>query len=158
VAAAAITASSAFALSQEVTLERGQITSFAGYQVRYWGPRFLDQPHREVVVTDLAVSEKHRLLGVATPSLNFYPAANEPIGTPSVDYGLARDLYVSLLGFEDGGRRATFRLFLNPGVTWLWIGGAIIVLGGVIAAVPERRKRAPVPLPVPERTMAEVRG
>jgi cytochrome c-type biogenesis protein CcmF len=156
VAAIAITASSAFATSTEVTLERGEIASFAGYQVRYWGPRFLDQPHREVVVTDLAVSERHALLGVATPSLNFYPRATEAIGTPSVDYGLVRDLYVSLLGFEGRGERATFRLFLNPGVTWLWIGGVVILLGGVLAAIPERRGEARPVGTARARSMAEV--
>src|SRR5438067_9935211 len=27
----------------------------------------------------------------------------------------------------------SLRFFLNPGVTWLWIGGAIMALGGVFA-------------------------
>ena len=154
VAAVAITASSAFGLSREVTLERGQLASFADYQVRYWGPRLLDQPHRRVVVTELAVSERQRLLWVATPSLNFYPGGSEPIGTPSVDYGIARDLYVSLIGFEPGGRRATFRLFLNPGVTWLWVGGGIIVVGGLVAALPDRRRRRPAVVESPDRALA----
>ena len=27
------------------------------------------------------------------------------------------------------GASATFRLYLNPGVFWLWVGGAVMVLG-----------------------------
>jgi cytochrome c-type biogenesis protein CcmF len=76
--------------------------------------------------------------------MNFYPAApNEPIGTPSIDYGVFRDLYSSVIGFDRD--RATFRLFLNPGVIWLWVGGFVVALGGLVAAWPSRRRFAPLP-------------
>jgi cytochrome c-type biogenesis protein CcmF len=83
-----------------------------------------------------------------TPSLNLYPGASEPIGTPSVRYGVLKDLYASVIGFDGEGEddRATFRFFLNPGVTWLWVGGTIMALGGLLAAWPARR-RAPQSIP-----------
>jgi cytochrome c-type biogenesis protein CcmF len=158
VAAVAITASSTFGVQREVTLDRGQAVSFAGYRARYWGPRFLEQPHRDVVVTDVVISRGGASLGTATPSLNLYPGASEPIGTPSVDYGVIRDVYVSLLGFEGEGERATFRLFLNPGVTWLWVGGVIVALGGLLAALPDRRRRGAAPSRTGKPALAEVRG
>ena len=34
--------------------------------------------------------------GAVNPSLNLYPAATEPIGTPSIQYGVLKDLYSSV--------------------------------------------------------------
>ena len=74
------------------------------------------------------------------PSLSLYPSASEPIGTPSIRTSPLRDLYASVVGVEQEGERATFRFFLNPGVTWLWVGGAVMVLGGLLAVWPTRRQ------------------
>jgi cytochrome c-type biogenesis protein CcmF len=154
VAVVGITASSAFAKQTEIRLERGQVTTFAGYELRYLGQRSLKQPHRTVFVADVAVSKDGRDLGRMTPSLNVYPSSVDPIGTPSIKYGVLRDLYSSVLGFDAEG--ATFRFFLNPGVLWLWVGAAVMALGGLLAAWPSRRTPVPLPAPAEERALAEV--
>jgi cytochrome c-type biogenesis protein CcmF len=157
VAAIAITASSSFARQTEVTLEKGDRTTFAGYTLTYEGQRVVQQPQRQVLIADVAVSRDGRDDGRLIPSLNLYPAASEPIGTPSIRYGVLRDLYASVLGFEGDGQRATFRFFLNPGVTWLWVGGAIVAMGGLLAVWPgRRRKPAREPKRTTPRAMAEV--
>jgi cytochrome c-type biogenesis protein CcmF len=145
VAAVAITASSSFGHQTEVTLASGERALFAGYEFRYEGIREIRQPHRVVLVADVGVRREGRSLGRMTPSLNLYPGASEPIGTPSIRYGAAKDLYSSVIGFEGEGERATFRFFVNPGVTWLWVGGAIMALGGLVAAWPGRRRTAGPP-------------
>ena len=156
VAAVGITASSAFARQSEVTLPRGGGVEFAGYELQYRGQRALRQPQRTVIVAHVAVSRAGRSVGRLTPSLNLYPGASEPIGTPSIKYGVLRDLYASVTAFDQGGRDATFRFFLNPGVMWLWVGGAIIAFGGILAAWPGRRRPAPLEPPVraPELAVA----
>jgi len=146
IAAIAITTSTAFAHQAEVTLPRGGQVSFAGYVLRYEGLRVVRQPQRVVDVAEVTVARNGRSLGEVIPSLNTYPSApNDPIGTPSIKYGVFKDLYSSLLGFTASGDQATFRFFLNPGVLWLWIGGAIVALGGLLAAWPGRRRRVAEP-------------
>jgi cytochrome c-type biogenesis protein CcmF len=54
------------------------------------------------------------------------------------------DLYVLLAGFEPS-RLATFRVFINPLVAWMWMGGFVMVLGTVIAIWPERRPQKAAP-------------
>ena len=156
-AATAITASSTFARQAEVTLSRGQSTVFAGYLLRYDGLRTLRQPQRVVLVTDVSVAGQDRSLGSLDPSLNLYPAATEPIGTPSIRFGPLRDLYASVIGVDQGGGQATFRFFLNPGVSWLWVGGAVMVAGGLLAAWPGRRRPAAGKPPAGRRPRARVR-
>ena len=149
--AIAITTSSAFAHQTEVTLARGERVSFQGYSLEYRGLRTIHQPQRVVQEATVTVAKGGRALGSLTPSLNEYPASTDPIGSPSIHYGVLRDLYSSLVGFDASGGEATFRFFLNPGVFWLWAGGAVVVLGGLLAAWPARRRRtaAAAPAPVP---------
>jgi cytochrome c-type biogenesis protein CcmF len=100
------------------------------------------QPQRTILVAIVSVTRDGRRIGELHPSLNQYPNASDLIGTPSIEYGVLKDLYSSVIGFEGtGGRVATFRFFLNPGVMWLWVGGGIMALGGLLAAWPERRRR-----------------
>lgn len=155
VATVAITASS-FQQQTEVTLSRGQQTAFAGYTIRYLGLVPQPEPQRMVLLTPVEVAQAGRASARMTPALNLYPGASEPIGTPAVRYGWLRDLYVSVLGLDERGQQATFRLFLNPGVSWLWIGGAIMALGGVVALWPARRRPGAAAVATPQARLAEV--
>ena len=126
-------------------------TVFAGYVITYEGQRLLRQPQRDVRIAELSVTRGARPAGSLTPSMNFYPAdPNEPIGTPSIHYGVLKDLYSSVIGFDRDS--ATFRLFLNPGVMGLWAGGFVVAAGGLVAAWPGRRRLAPLPEPEVART------
>jgi cytochrome c-type biogenesis protein CcmF len=58
---------------------------------------------------------------------------------------IGEDLYVTLLAYDPDTGSATLRVFVNPLVGWIWLGGAIVALGAVFAAWPERRRRAGVP-------------
>jgi cytochrome c-type biogenesis protein CcmF len=53
------------------------------------------------------------------------------------------DLYVTLLASDPASGEVTVHVFVNPLVAWIWIGGAVVVLGAAFAAWPERR-RVPV--------------
>jgi cytochrome c-type biogenesis protein CcmF len=159
-AVVAITASTSFKEQTEVSLLQGQITRFAGTTLRYDGTTPKPEPQRMVLVTHLTVLDHGRPAGELIPSLNFYPSSNEPIGTPSIRRGtprnLFRDLYASVQSISPGGRRATFRLYLNPGVLWLWVGGAVMVLGGLLALWPTRKRRlAPGAVEEPVRELVE---
>jgi cytochrome c-type biogenesis protein CcmF len=48
------------------------------------------------------------------------------------------DVYVVLAGTNADGS-ASFQIFVNPLVSWIWAGGAIIILGVILGNVGERR-------------------
>ena len=157
VAAIGITASTSFARSTEFSASAGQARTFAGYTLTYQGLHTVRQPQRIVKVADVVVSRNGRRVGTVNPSMNLFHNSSEPIGTPSIEYGAFKDLYSSLVGLEDGGRLATFRFFLNPGVMWLWVGGGVMALGGLFALWPGRRRKTTLPEPAALRQLAGVR-
>ncbi len=60
---------------------------------------------------------------------------------PAKHSTLTDDLYVILAGWEGTGETATFKAYINPLVNWLWIGGAVFIIGTVIAVWPNPQER-----------------
>jgi cytochrome c-type biogenesis protein CcmF len=58
---------------------------------------------------------------------------------PGVRSTLEEDFYVLLVGWEPIGQDgATFKIFHNPLVNFVWWGGAVFILGTLVAAWPDR--------------------
>jgi cytochrome c-type biogenesis protein CcmF len=51
------------------------------------------------------------------------------------------DVYVILEEVDVDSETATFTILLHPGMLWLWVGGTLILLGGVVAVWPYRTLR-----------------
>jgi cytochrome c-type biogenesis protein CcmF len=60
---------------------------------------------------------------------------------PGVRSTLGDDFYVLLIGWEpiatDG---ATFKIYHNPLVNFVWLGGVIFIIGTMVATWPKREK------------------
>ena len=137
-----ITASSSLGQQAQVTLRTGQSTVFGGQVLRYQGLQTDQQPQRIVLTTTVSVTNiSGGTAGTLDPRMNLYPAATDPIGSPSIRRGIIWDLYASVISLQDNGGSATFRFYRNPGVNWLWFGGLVMALGGAAAAWPSRRRR-----------------
>jgi cytochrome c-type biogenesis protein CcmF len=134
--------------SGELAIGPGETVRVQGYDLRLIDVTGRDEPHRRVVVAELAVLDPASGEEIVRlhPSLNLYPASSEPIGTPSIRVGTPlngmRDLYASLVTVDADGSVA-IRFFVNPGIGLLWVGGAIMAFGGLVAAWPGRSRRAP---------------
>ncbi len=79
----------------------------------------------------------------------------QPVSNIAIESTLAEDLYVVLTGWEEG--TASFFVFINPMVLWIWLGGLVLILGGLIAWWPERHPQA-VPVPVESGAQPLSRG
>ncbi|HEX8696738.1 MAG TPA: heme lyase CcmF/NrfE family subunit [Longimicrobium sp.] len=146
--AVGVAASSTYRAEYERTLRMGETMRAGGYElqlVRLWAA---DEPQRFVVGADVKVSREGRELGVLDPRTNFYRTRAEPVPTPAVRSRLT-DLYLNLMAFERDGSSATISAVVEPLVAAIWIGGAIVALGALIALWPERRRPAPRRVPAP---------
>jgi cytochrome c-type biogenesis protein CcmF len=45
-------------------------------------------------------------------------------------------VYVLLGGWENNGATASFQVYLNPLINWIWVGGVIVILGFFVAFWP----------------------
>jgi cytochrome c-type biogenesis protein CcmF len=55
---------------------------------------------------------------------------------------LREDVYVVLEDVDVDSQTAGFHVYLHPGVLWIWVGGGVVLLGGLLAIWPYRGRQA----------------
>ncbi len=129
----AVALSSTYGRESEIVLKKGESTSFAGYALTLDSIRSQEVPQRYEVRAYVDISRNDQAVTTLTPQMNFYPNSNDPIGSPAVNSTLARDLYLTLIHFEKDGSGASLRVIVTPAVAWIWLGGGVVMLGGILA-------------------------
>ena len=72
-----------------------------------------------------------------------YPNSRQAVGSPGVSPGVRDDVYTILAAYDDRSLGwATIRVRVIPLVSWLWLGGAVVGIGALVAALPAPRRRA----------------
>ncbi|HZU72164.1 MAG TPA: cytochrome c-type biogenesis CcmF C-terminal domain-containing protein [Acidimicrobiales bacterium] len=149
VVAAAFAASTSYGQRTEVRLSPGQSARFDGHRFTYLGQRDVTYPNRsaqEALVLVDGDSAAAPGATIARPAISQYSPDTQAVGTPWVISGPHEDLYLTLdVGPAAAGGPAVLGLVDQPLVMWLWVGGAVMVAGTVLAALPERRRRRRAP-------------
>ncbi len=123
-------------------LAPGESVTLAGYTVTYQSLAEFDVADgRNVARAVLSVSKNGKDLGELYPRRDFYYDSQQPMTIPGVRSTIEDDLYVILVNWEQiSSQGATFKVFHNPLINWLWIGGILLVIGSLIAAWPDQEK------------------
>jgi cytochrome c-type biogenesis protein CcmF len=139
--AVGIAASSSYSTHQEFTLTPGQTVVVDGHRITYHQTRTVAEKARTSVIAAVSVdgATKH-------PALRQFPNASQAIGSPSVQSSFTQDVYLALLDSDTSTGKITLRVIVEPLVSWIWAGGAVIFGGSLLAAFPGRRRRPTAPV------------
>jgi cytochrome c-type biogenesis protein CcmF len=74
------------------------------------------------------------------PRRDFYFSSGTPSTIPGVRSTLQDDFYVLVVGSENPDV-TTFKVYHNPLVNFVWLGGAVFILGTLVAAWPGSSRR-----------------
>jgi len=136
----ALAASLSFGHRTQVQLSRGRPTRVLGHTLTYQGTHTKVTPARSELVADVAVSGR----GVLRPGISQFGTDAQGIGSPSVSPGWRSDVYLTFDGpAQHKGGPVLIGVIVQPLVSWLWIGAAIVVLGTALAAAPRRLQAPP---------------
>ncbi len=134
-----------YSMEKEVILMPGEEMTIEGYTLTYEGMVSSQTESRITYTATLSVHNKGKLIGQLVPEKYFhraYPAVTEV----AIRSTLVEDLYVILVGWDEVGATA-FKVLINPVIKWIWIGGAVLLLGGLVALWPERRRPPAIETP-----------
>jgi cytochrome c-type biogenesis protein CcmF len=118
----------------------GGTVSVGGYRLEYLTARAIPEQHYGGAVARLALYEGDHPLAVMAPEKRQYFVEQQPASIPAVYSTLGEDFYVVLTAIEPNGS-ATLKIYRNPLVNWLWIGGALFVLGAIVLLWPHPPSR-----------------
>jgi cytochrome c-type biogenesis protein CcmF len=130
---AGIGASHFWQQEKDVTLAQGQQVTVAGYSLTYTGSEQRQlADHSEIVGLmrfgdSILEPARATYSGLGGQSLTHVAISTTPVA----------DVYVVLAGVNADGS-ASFSVFVNPLVSWIWAGGAIIIVGVLLGNIGER--------------------
>jgi len=124
-----------FNLEETKILAPGEKWELAGYTVEYRQARPVSHPHYAGAVARLALYEGGKPIGMLLPEKRMYFQQEQPTTIPAVSSGVSEDFYVILAGLEPD-QRAALKVYVNPLVNWIWIGGFVFVFGNTLLLWP----------------------
>jgi cytochrome c-type biogenesis protein CcmF len=141
----AVAASSSYKVYATGTLSQGQSLKVGDHSVRFDGLGNGRDVRREWLAANVTITGPNGTSSVHhdldAPRMNFYDTSNEPVGSPLVHTTLTKDVYVSLLAFDQKTNSASFNAWEFPLVGWIWYAIPILVLGIGLALWPQRKAK-----------------
>ncbi|MGC1371331.1 MAG: cytochrome c-type biogenesis CcmF C-terminal domain-containing protein, partial [Candidatus Sulfotelmatobacter sp.] len=110
-----------------------------------------DSPNYESQWAMLDVYKNGKQIGTMTPVRRFYHASQQTSTMPDIRSTLNDDLYVVFEGVNQDNGHPILKAHLNPLVMWIWMGVWIMLIGTVLALVPN----APAPVRMPAAARLE---
>ncbi len=140
VIAIGIVGSGGYRVDQQLRLAYGERIPYQGYELQALRPFAEQEAGRASVGVEVAVWRGENQITVLTPRINRFGTNQMTVPTPSVHYTAGHDLYLALAGAVDPSQDfVIIRAVTSPLITWIWFGGAIIVLGTAYALSPGDR-------------------
>ena len=151
-----ITVVSVFSVERDLRMTPGQRSEMGGYAFEFGGTQPVDGPNYRADRGLVRVFRDDALIAILSPEKRLYRQHQNVMTDAAVDYNLMRDLYVSL-GEPLGQSTWAVRLYFKPAMRLVWLGGLLMVLGGLLAAS-DRRYWAAVKLKAAIPGAAQVPG
>ena len=131
---------------RDVTLTPGQQVSIGGYQLTYAGMEQRQLADHSELVAAMTLGDRTLEPARAT----YAGLGGQSLTHVAISTTATADVYVIFAGANSDGS-ASFRILVNPLVSWIWAGGIVIILGVVLGNVGQRRTvAAPVLAPAPQ--------
>jgi cytochrome c-type biogenesis protein CcmF len=129
-----------FQTETQGTLAQGEQLNLGKYSVSFDSLAVFDTPDgRNVARAVVSVYKDGKYVGELHPRRDFYYESQQPMTIPGVRSTMEDDLYVLLVDWQPvSSAGATFKVYHNPLVNWLWLGGLVFILGTLIAAWPDK--------------------
>lgn len=159
VLAVGLVAATSFAQRANLALRRGQPVHFDGHTFVFEGLRTIHTPQRAATEAVIRVDGG----GPYLPAVSQYGGAqSEAVGTPAIDSGFFGDVYLTFDAVGGTGSASGAQALANlpagsigagvvvePLIAWMWAGGFLVGIGGLLALVPGSRRRPTAPVSTP---------
>ncbi len=146
-----IAGSSAYQFGKEQALRLREGMEIGSYFFTFDRYEEKTYPERFNITFDFNVLNSGKDAGSIIAELNNYPRfglstevgikRNFLTGIFSNFKRLGEDLYIIPMGFDPQRRTVSIKAYINPMINWLWIGGIILIIGSLIATLPDREEK-----------------
>ncbi len=123
-------------IEKDIKMNIGESKMIAGYDFVFNGVSPHSKDNYSGFIGDISVFKNDKKVTQLRPEKRLYQTGM-PMTEASIDPSITRDLYVALGEALEGGAWSV-RIYYKPLVRWIWLGGLMIALGALIAAIDRR--------------------
>jgi cytochrome c-type biogenesis protein CcmF len=131
----------AFNRSETKELNKGDSMRVGAYTLRMADLQQGENPNYAWQRATMKVSKGGSELGTLEPEKRLYKASRESTSEVGIRARLNEDLYLNFGGMSDDNRRAVIQAYVFPLVSWIWIGGLVLIGGTLVCLVPSKVRR-----------------
>ena len=124
--------SSVFQKEAHAPLRQGQDMAIGPYSLRLMGVDQKEIANASETRALVEVSKGGKPLQLMHPAKALYSKSQQPMTEVALRTTAAEDLYVILGGVNDDGS-ASIQAYINPLVSFVWLGGLVMVVGTIIS-------------------------
>src|SRR5678815_142271 len=94
--------------------------------------------HKDAVIAQVGIYENGERIATRYPAKwDFHKGDGQMTSEVAIRVRVHEDVYLVLTGFDLESQQANFRVFINPLISWVWIGFLILALGTLICLIPQ---------------------
>ncbi|MDR3491960.1 MAG: heme lyase CcmF/NrfE family subunit [Gammaproteobacteria bacterium] len=127
---------------RQVKMKIGETVSLAGYEFTFKNLEELKVSNYQAIKATFSIQKNH-----STPELLFaeqrvYTSHEQSLSRPGIVANVWRDLYLAL-GSTLADNSWSVRIYYKPCVRWIWFGGFMLLIGGLLSLLDYWNKRNP---------------
>ena len=130
----------AFNQSEVKELNKGDTMRVGAYDLKMVDLQQGENENYQWHRATMQVSKNGDPLGALEPEKRFYKASRQGTSEVGVRSRLNEDLYLNFGGMSDDNQRAVIQAYVFPLVSWIWIGGLVLIGGTLVCLVPSKIK------------------
>jgi len=129
-----------FQQNWEFILTKGKVVQVDGFKIKYLELKEKKRPGIDIFEGVFEVWKNGQKIGVLRPQKRAYANFDQSFVEVDTYPSLGTEVYISLLGFDDQ-KNVSVKISLHPGVNWIWIGGIIITMFGLLACFDSKNRK-----------------
>ncbi|MDX1900784.1 MAG: heme lyase CcmF/NrfE family subunit [Gammaproteobacteria bacterium] len=134
-----VTLNKSYSAERQLRMHLSESTEFNHYMISFDDLKTLQASNYKGLEALFSVKKNNHVIGTITAEQRIYTSHNELLSHPGILFNAWRDLYVAL-GNQFSDESWSIRLYYRPFVRWIWAGGLLTVLGGLLAWIARLKK------------------
>lgn len=122
---------------RNLSMHLGETVRVGPYDFTFQGVSALSGPNYNGVQANFLIHKQGKTIGRLQPQLRNFSIQQTTIAKTAINEGIFRDLYIAL-GSSLSKNVWEVRIYYKPFIRWIWAGGWLMIIGGIIALFDRR--------------------
>ena len=145
-----IAITTSLSIEKDIAMQKNQSVEVQGYQFTMDELKKIRGANFDATQAVVSVRKNNQVVATLYPEKRHYVVSQMPMTEASIQYNPLRDIYMAMgepiLDVNQTEADATkwaVRIYIKPGVRWVWWGGFVLALGAILSMFDKRYRKLP---------------